>query len=288
MKKKNSMTGIIAVMAIAISGLFIAGCEKAEFTEQEVQTTQISQEMITPQAIISGEIDPGVLSNEQQEKFLLAYTFTESGVEELPKEVIYSSRMLMKYLTADDIVQIIASNRDYNLSEKELWFMAFISKELSNLYPRDIEDLSSEEYDLILDRAQRNTIEKLEGVSDIKSSMISTCNSYTFDFNAYESSTYNRSCYFLSDADNDENSYICDYMLCFTGYGEGLYANTTVIDGLITNTYVGFGGYGNMIIRKIGSRTYVLFGSIRTVGYLFTHGITDYKGYLKTNVKIKV
>ena len=80
MKKKNSMTGIIAVMAIAISGLFIAGCEKAEFTEQEVQTTQISQEMITPQAIISGEIDPGVLSNEQQEMLFKAFSQGDTSI----------------------------------------------------------------------------------------------------------------------------------------------------------------------------------------------------------------
>lgn len=92
----------------------------------------------------------------------------------------------------------------------------------------------------------------------------------------------------MSDADNDENSYICDYMLCFTGYGEGLYANTNVIDGLITSTSVGFGGYGNMIIRKIGSRTYVLFGSIRTIAYFLPRGITNHKEYLKENVKLKV
>jgi hypothetical protein len=153
----------MAMFAIAISAFLIMSCAKQDETLKK--SPELSQEMITPQAIVSGDIDPTILTKEQRTTFLLNHAFTQNGTSEASPEENYSSRILMKYLTAEEIVEIIVNNRDYGLSEKELWFTAFASKEFSNLYPRNIEDLSGKEYELILERAQKKTMNKLEGIS---------------------------------------------------------------------------------------------------------------------------
>ncbi len=292
---KISMTAF----AIAIAAFFVVSCDKQD--EVKTETPEITQEMITPQAIVCGDVDVASLSKEQRVEFLINYFYIE---DEALKE-IEASHLILNEMSTDEIFkglnETIKERPNESLSEEAKWFFVHTLKEQINLKFGKIDlDLDENNPDdraqKLYERARKKTGESLVlPTSSLKSSTNQDCPEYEFNLFAKETSTYNRNCYAVVPADNYVAWYEpCDFMACFMGYGTELCTTSAVIDGLITDAPLaggasgGFGGYGSIVLRKSYNRTYVLLGSIKTTQRFAINGIFSPESYIKSHLKLKV
>lgn len=275
----------VILLTVVISGFFFTGCKK----DRIVNNQTVSQTEIMPSTIVNGEILVSDLSEKEKELFIKTYYLTEAGLGPVNEVDRFSSLLILKSLTVNEIFEIAQSqNQEHNFEVDEAgsWEFAYITKKMATIFPKTFDDLSDDKKILFLEDVETFKKEKESSLDYLKSS---GCSTFAFNFNAHQSNSYNRSCYYVGMAGNDPANPDCDYMLCFSGYGTGIKANS-VIHSLITSSswLGGFGGYNNIIIRKTGNRTYVLFGAGRTDIRLGILGISNKKQYLKDNVKLKV
>lgn len=268
-----------ALITIIFCGFILVGCEKEE------QATD--QKVVTSASILNGNINPAELSYDEKILFLEKHVFTESGMGPETNVDLNASHLVLKELSIEEIFKEL-EKKSYFQKIEDVWRAAITTKKTANLYPKKIHELTKEESEDFFFEIEELLQQKENYFSFHSYKNMSACSSYYFGFKAHRSNTFNRNAFFVDDASN-EGSSDCDYMVCFAGYGEGLYANTVLMKSIITSHYPwGFEGYDKIIIRKSRNRTYVLFGSLRVAARLSINSIFNYKNYLKTHVKLKV
>jgi len=301
----KKVTKLSIVLGMLISCLFFPGCDKSDDIEniEQIAVTEINIEDITPKAIVDGEINIKTLTKEQQKQFLIDHFFINKVENmELGKRV-EAGHLIINNLEINDIYNSFNTylkQTGLQTPEDEKWKSVHILKEYVNAKFNKstfkFDKAPNDPYnDINFENFYRESIEKSKnslkenGIDisslDLKSS---NCPVYPFNFNGIKSTTSNQECYSVVNADNEYDD-SCDYMACYFGNSIKLHATNILMDFLITNPYIGFGGYHNIIIRQKWFKTYVLLGGDRVDAFLFiVGGALTPEEFITQSLKLKV